>query len=173
MYLFDDENEQWISDGNAVFLMSGMPHFDRASLFEAYDIPAKQQKKIVSRHCKLPEEYCFEDFSDNETEIEQCPISVRIGALDITPYMTSQGIAFINSEYLVPISDAEDDNITFWERATEDGEMYFAIKNGMILIGIIALPRVINEQFVNELKTLAAQCEVALFNSQNSTEETK
>lgn len=86
----------------------------------------------------------------------------------IIPYMTSQGVAFIDAKYLQPLSDIEDSMLNLYERHTKSGQIYFAAKSGFMLVGIILPVDAINDQFVERLKQLTQQCEIALFNKKSA-----
>ena len=51
----------------------------------------------------------------------------------------------------------------FYERTTTDGELYIAVKVGMILAAVITPLDVVNENFTEKLQTITKDCTVALF----------
>lgn len=56
---------------------------------------------------------------------------------------------YINTRYLEPFADIET-GYEIYERTREDGMLYFAIKSGLILRGIV-LPSFGDEKFIKEL----------------------
>ena len=143
--------------------MFGCPEFDETSLCAAYDI---SDEKTQITFDKLPR--CF-DFSDDVEKENECPRgSSLFGSL--VPITTSHGIEFIKSKYLAPFADSDDNMLRVYERTNAAGMTYFAIKDGLMLVGLIMPYDCINEAFVKRLKDLAEQCEKTLENKKNASE---
>ena len=167
--IFESGKEQWISDGAAVFPMFNLPQFDEDSLCRTYDITDKQAAKIHFHHeYTMPTAYDFEDCTEDEDVVARGPMWLSDAGRGIIPYMTSQGVAFIDAKYLQPLSDIEDSMLNLYERHTKSGQIYFAAKSGFMLVGIILPVDAINDQFVERLKQLTQQCEIALFNKKSA-----
>lgn len=167
--IFESRKEQWISDGAAVFPMFNLPQFDEDSLCRTYDITDKQAAKIHFRHeHTMPTAYDFKDCTEDEDVVTRGPMCLSDAGRGIIPYMTSQGVAFIDAKYLQPLSDIEDSMLNLYERYTKSGQIYFAAKSGFMLVGIILPVDAINDQFVERLKKLTQQCEIALFNKKSA-----
>lgn len=172
IFLFDTEREQWISDGCAVFPMFNLPRFDENSLYKTYDITDKQANKIIFRHeAELPSSYNFNDVAPGENIVERGPVCITDAGRSLIPYATSQGVVFIDAKYLQPLADIENDMLELYERKSKNGQIYFAAKTGFMLVGIILPVDVINVAFVSRLKTLAVQCDIALFNMRSAERE--
>ena len=167
--IFESGKEQWISDGAAVFPMFNLPQFDEDSLCRTYDTTDKQAAKIHFHHeYTMPTAYDFEDCTEDEDVVARGPMWLSDAGRGIIPYMTSQGVAFIDAKYLQPLSDIEDSMLNLYERHTKSGQIYFAAKSGFMLVGIILPVDAINDQFVERLKQLTQQCEIALFNKKSA-----
>ncbi|MBQ9355057.1 MAG: hypothetical protein IJT84_05195 [Clostridia bacterium] len=163
--LFNSKDGQWLSDGYAIFPMYDLPFFDGDSICRTYDITEKQQSKIVFNfEAALPTALNFEDTVDNEQLLTNGDLILLDGGRKLIPYITESGIAFLDGKYLDVVSDYEEGGIDVYARRDTDGDLYFAVKSGFILIGIIAPVRVINSDFVKRIKNLSQMCEVALFN---------
>ncbi len=55
LILYENEGEQWISDGYALFPLTEMPLFDEETICRTYDISEKKAAKMSIRHeMKLP-----------------------------------------------------------------------------------------------------------------------
>ena len=165
--IFENEGAQWISDGHAIYPLFGLPLFDEESICAAYDISGKKAEKMhISFDLKLPSNL---DFSDDAEKEMQCTRGAPLfGAL--VPITTSHGIEFIQNKYLSPFSDSDDNMLFIYERTTAAGGTYFAVKDGLMLVGIIAPYDCINEEFVKRLKDIALQCEITLENKKNAAE---
>lgn len=166
--IYENEGRQWISDGCALYPLYGLPLFDEANICAAYDISAKKAEKMhIAFDLSLPSGY---DFSDDAEKEMQCTRGEPLfGAL--VPITTSHGIEFIQNKYLSPFADSDDNMLYIYERATAAGSTYFAVKEGLMLVGIIMPYDCINESFVNRLRSIADQCEIALYNKKNEAEK--
>lgn len=171
IYIFEGSDDiQWLSDGHAIYELVDLPRFDENSLCAAFDIPEKQQDKISFRHLDgLPEGFSFDDIEESEAVSMREEMSICRDGCCLIPCHTTQGITFIDRIYLEPFADVEDE-IELYERTTAKGEIYFAVKLGFMLRGII-LPRdAIDEDFVQRLKNLYIQCDMTLFNKRQTEE---
>lgn len=159
----DDEGTQWIGDGASLYPLYGLPRFDKDSFCHTYDIAGKQQDKIAFRYqWGMPEKIDCSDAAAGEIRTD------RVGLTDIalsghvyTPCMTQKGIAFFDRSYLRPLSD-EPASLDIYERADEDGEIYFAVKAGFMLKAVILPAKILSRGLVQGLNTLAIHCEDAL-----------
>ncbi len=168
IFLYDTGNSRWISDGHAIYDITELPAFDEFTLCKTYDINDKQASKINFRNeTMLPQEICFTDICENETIAERGPMWLSHAGTGIIPFKTSQGVVFVESKYLQPLSDVSESLLTLYERTTKNGNIYFAVKSGMLLLAVITPFDVVNEEFVERLKELTQQCEVALFNKKS------
>lgn len=165
--IFENEGAQWISDGYAIYPLMGLPLFDEETICAAYDISAKKVEKMhITFDLSLPSNYDFSDDVKNEMQCQRG--EALFGAL--VPITTSHGIEFIQSEYLTPFSDYDDKMLFIYERTSVSGETYFAVKDGLMLVGIIMPYDCINAEFVKRLKDICNQCEISLYNKQTATE---
>lgn len=165
LFLFESENVQWISDGLAIYPLLNLPHFDEDSICEVYDINDKQAEKIKFRHeDALPGNLDFSDWTPEENNVAPCSLRLVNAGEEIIPYLTSQGALFIYQRYLAPLSDIEGDMLELYERQTKNGQIYFAVKSGTVLLALILPADVLNDQFVDRLKHLSAMCEVSNHN---------
>lgn len=156
--------------GGAAYPMINLPRFDMDSLCKTYDITDKQAKKMYLREKgELSETYCFLDSAPGETIAERGSMCILDGNKCLVPFQTSQGIVFIDAKYLQPFADIEDD-IELYERQTESGATYFAVKLGLIIVGIIMPVDAVNDTFVERLRDLYASCDIALFNKKKAVE---
>ena len=168
IFLYENGDEQWISDGIAFYPLYGLPRFNESTLYQTYDITDNQQNKIRFRHeSKLPTTLCFDDVMPGEVVCDQCPVGLSSADHGIVPYMTSEGIVFIDASYLAPLANTREGMLGIYERFTPSGQRYFAAKSGFMLLALISPYDCINENFVKNLEILHKQCEVALFNKRS------
>ena len=140
-----------------------MPQLDENNVFTVFDITSKQADKIIFRREELPKIVDFRDVVECENALETADIEIGFGGTLLLPLHTSQGIRFIDKAYLRPLADCDEDMLMFHERTTADGDLYIAVKVGMILAAVIAPFDVVNENFTEKLQTITKDCTVALF----------
>lgn len=166
--IYENEGAQWITDGCALYPLFGLPLFDEDSICAAYDITGETAEKMnITFNKKMPSTLDYSDDAENETE---CARGAAIfGAL--VPITTSHGIEFIQSKYLSPFADSDDNMLRIYERRNAEGMTYFAVKDGLMLVGLIMPYDCIDEAFVKRLKDLAEQCEITLYHKKNEAEK--
>lgn len=152
--LWDDESKglQWMGNGYALYPLEQMPYFVPETVCRAYDISEKQAEKIHFTHNrKLPVGLNTGDIDGAETVIEPLKMTLIHSGQMVQPYMTSRGIKFMDMKYMEPIQDEGNSYINVYERFTENGELYFAVKSGMLLVAVIMPISVISQAFIDTL----------------------
>ena len=161
LILFENNGQQWLSDGSALYPLEDMPRFDRETVCRTYDISERKAGQMDIRHeLKMPGGY---DPRDNLPDEVPCDFDEEFFER-IVPVKTSEGLMFILKRYLSPFRDTPADMLNLYERRTPDGGLYFAVKVGFALTGLIAPYDCINEEFVRRIKDVYELCEVALAN---------
>lgn len=146
---------QWIGDGYSIYPLYQMPKFDSETLCRAYDIGEKQREKIVIRHeNSLPIAFNYEDMDSGEHICDPIQMTLIYDGAVVQPYMTSQGIKFLNQRYMQPMEDEGEMFLEVYERFTVTGQMYFAVKSGMMLLAIIQPMKILSKGFINTLQQL-------------------
>ena len=167
MTLYDDfsgkDAVQWLGTLGAIYPLQHMLQLDGNNVFTVFDITSKQADKIVFQRQELPKIVDFQDVVECENALETTDIEIGFGGTLLLPLHTSQGIRFIDKEYLRPLADCDADMLMFYERTTTEGDLYIATKVGMILAAVISPLDVINENFTEKLRGIARDCTVALF----------
>lgn len=156
-----DGEGQWLGTGAAMYPLFDLPEFDRHTICRTYDISEKQAEKIIFRHePELPESFCFSDIDESESLCDPIEMEITVKGQSVQPYMTSQGIAFIDRKYLQPLEDGDMSMLEIYERTNSDGQMYFAAKIGFMLVGILTPANVVNQKFVDMLHCLYVRTQV-------------
>lgn len=165
----EEDSVQWLSDGAGMYPLFGVPELCEETLYRIFDIPEKQQEKIMFRTERdAPKGFCLEDCEEGEVRCEK-GIELYAMGVRLVPFKTSTGIRFMDAKYLEPMADVKD-YLEVFERTSRSGSFsYFAIKSGMTLMGVVMPFQTISEDFVKDLKELSEQCEVALFNAKSQT----
>lgn len=170
LILCNSENgTQWISDGQSLYPMYNTPFFTEKTIFSTFDVTEKQRQKIFFLHePELPGEYDLRDATDAECRVEQLPMGIHHRGRVLLPFQTSVGIAFVDAAYLEVYEGAEVGYMELYERATPKGNLYFAVKIGLELRGVVLPQNVLNDDFVNAVEQLAQKCAVAWSNAKES-----
>lgn len=165
-FLYESSNkQQWISDGAGYYPLLGLPWFNEELLCQTYDITESQRVKFHFKHeSSLPTELCFDDTTEREYICEEMPVSLISAGRCITPYITSEGAAFIDTAYLAPVVGKDDSMLGIYERYTPNGLKYFAVKSGLMLLALVFPYNCINEPFAKDIENLNNQCKAALMN---------
>ncbi|PKM67103.1 MAG: hypothetical protein CVU95_08445 [Firmicutes bacterium HGW-Firmicutes-2] len=163
--LLETEYEQWISDGYAIYPLIKMPKLTEETIFTVLNIPEDKKKKYTIRVEEMPKSYCIEDIADHERQIEKKWFQIE----ESIPLQTSQGVQFIQSRSLKPVSDIE--QMSLWERSTEAGHTYFVVKDGMMIRAIVLPHRILSKTMVENLQQLANQCQMTLDNQTMEMED--
>ena len=172
IFLYDTGESRWISDGHAIYDITELPAFDETTLCNTFDINEKQAAKINFRNeTALPKNICFDDVCESEVVAERGPMWLSHAGTGNIPFKTSQGVVFIESKYLLPLSDVSAPMLELYERTTENGNIYFAVKTGLILLAVITPFDVVTAEFVDKLRDLTKLCEVALSNKSTAKTE--
>lgn len=162
-YSSGESDLQWIGDGYAMYPLHNMPLLTKQNIFTIFDVPDSKRNDYTFRENGLPEGYCYEDIDDAERMLDQEGIFITRMGTTLQPLRTVQGLVFIDTDYLKPVSDIKD-TIELFERLTVSGRPYIAIKNGMLLVGIVQINDVIDGKFVDQMENLTAQCKFAYEN---------
>ncbi len=163
--IYDSKDCQWLSDGYGIYPASDIPEVNSVTLCAMYDLTAKQVDKLrIIDRIALPTSYNFADTVEEEKIVPECPIEIIVGDKRLVAYATSQGIAFIDKRYLAPFADMDETMLRVHERYTTDGDLYFAVKNGFMLVGVIEPAKVINSDFVKSINSMSTACTIALQN---------
>lgn len=166
LYIYDHgDSAQWISSGDAAYPIFDLPKFDPDTICTAYDITDKQQDKmVIQRLPELPTGICFDDYCESEHQVEPSRMRIIAQGKTLMPILTSAGMQFIDDKLLEPLADVPSDDLSLFERITDDGRMYFAVKQGLMITAVIEPFDILTDDFVDEVKSIATQCEIALYN---------
>ena len=134
--------EQWLCDGSALYPIPGVPELSEEYICQLYDINDKQREKISFHiYADVPQKIDFNDAAKNEVPAEPLSINIVVDGLgECVPLLWERGLTLIKRQYLAPLSDSQDENITYWVRYYSENEekVYVVIKIGLLLYAIIA-----------------------------------
>lgn len=170
--LCDHKGIQWIGDGAALYAMYDMPEMGEGAICAVCDISDSQADKILFKEFKgEPAGVSLELNCADEVLLDQCDIALKTGGKELLAFGTSTGMEFVEAAYLRPFGDVERDYLEVYERRTPDGLPYFAVKTGILLLGLISPEHVITDRFVKDISYLARGCVTTLENEKAKTAE--
>lgn len=163
LIIFEGKDCDWLSDGVAAIY----PVFNSVSevsvdlICDMYDLDIS---KLVVQNTLLPTAYDYADSCENEKEVPKSKIEIVHSGKHLVGYATSQGVDFIEKRYFAPFADMDEAYLRVFERYTKDGDLYFAVKNGLELVGILLPAKVITKEFVEDVEAMSKACILALQN---------
>lgn len=161
-----DTQEQYMSDGIAIYPLEGLPFVNEQYICAMYDITDKKANKTRFSNIKgLPEAVDLSDSVKEETVATLNDISVTLGGIVHMPILTEQGLMFIEGRYLSPLADIDSQYLQFYLRYNIRNKPVIVVKNGFVLVAVIN-PIVISDEFVNQLEALYQQTYIAYTNHQ-------
>ena len=147
----DPDGIQWCSEGHALYPLHGMPGMTANVLPRVFDVPEKDLGKYSIRHeQELPGMYEYADLGKHETQLKPEPFIIKRYDTLLCPVRTSRGLMFYDPALLKPLRDMQD-TLELYERETPQGQIYFAVKSGFLLQGILMPLRVESGKLLDEL----------------------
>jgi hypothetical protein len=145
LVLEDDENEaesiteRWISNGAAIYKLD-----ERIALTTSMqwlvllDVPSDKHKDWDYRDQILPRNICFDDTDEHEEDMFILPFTLGWRDKIFRFFKFGNGIITANEEYLKPFWGVDEEYVTFTGRRDTSGNIYIAVKTGLMLQAIIA-----------------------------------
>lgn len=159
--IYEDKAEnQWLSCGYACYPLYEVPKLSEDEFFTIFDFTEKQRNETIFERAEFPANFSTADFSPSDTICEKLSPNIPFGSRLLIPFSTVGGIKFLDSEYLAPFAG---ESIEVYERISEKGERYFAVKVGMCLRAIITPFNAINKSFVDNIERIYSLCQNALY----------
>lgn len=156
---------QWLGDRNALYPLDGLPLLDEDSLCRMFDISEKQKDKAYISQEDMPSWINTEDADPAERPVKEEDLGFIHYGMELLPIMTQGGIVFIQQKYLSPLED-ELETLGFYERKTEKGQVYIAVKAGLMLRAVVLPCEVVNLPFVERLENILRECRRVMENLQ-------
>ena len=170
--LCDHKGIQWIGDGSALYAMYDMPEMGEGAICAVCDISDSQADKILFKEFKgEPAGVSLELNAPDEVLLDQCEIALKTGGKELLAFGTSTGMEFVEAAYLRPFGDVERDYLEVYERRTPGGLPYFAVKTGLLLLGIVFPVRVITDRFEKAMWELMKGVSMTLEHDKKQTAE--
>lgn len=157
-YLYDELTEegeirrQWISNGAAMWPVSGLPQIRDSNLSTLFDFSAETVKKMRIAEKELPATMynVVHDLRDGEPELQESIIRIIRDGEELMALISGPKITWLKSALLAPCWTKE---TKLLRRTREDGMEVVAVCDGLFLNGII-LPAVLRDDIFRELLRL-------------------
>lgn len=162
--------EQWISNGVALYNI-GNTEFDSINILPI--LPGRSESwQVGSNYTYTYSELDFEDTARSDEE--PCE---RIAAMEIIyneetyiPFISpNREVMFINKKFLKPFDYEKNGEIAFYARKSEICGYYLAVKEGLILKGIVLPMKLVEKDkdthFFKNLETLYEACSLRYYSS--------
>ncbi|MBO7668336.1 MAG: hypothetical protein J6T26_07725 [Firmicutes bacterium] len=157
-YLFDELTQggeisrQWISNGAAMWPVSGLPMLSEANLSTLFDFSESTVEKMKIAEKELPGWLCgvSYDLRDGETQLQESNIRLRVDGEELMALTAGATVYWLRADYLKPCWTKETQLIL---RRDEDGEAVIAVCDGLFLAGIV-MPAVLQPEVFRELLRL-------------------
>ncbi|MFT8889458.1 MAG: hypothetical protein ABF904_11655 [Ethanoligenens sp.] len=154
---------QWIGNFSAIYPVFDLPRLEKESVLTIFDVKSDKRDDYFFQEIGVPGRMCLDDSSTNEVEIDQgiFGIEIVIHGVTLQPLKTSQGVTFIDTDYLAPLGDYE--NVELFERiSTDDKTIYIVAKVGLVIKAVIQPYSLINQDFANKMWELSRACTHAM-----------
>lgn len=136
------EPRQWMSDGDAVYPLDGVPYLDQDAVYAIFDIDAKKADKLhVQHNQKLPTWLDFGDFNVSDTHLEPVQFKMSIGSDELTLFRdTDGGLVVIKADYRKPLDNWKE--CECFKRMSAEGNAFVTVMSGCVLRAIIGTYRI-------------------------------
>ena len=95
-------------------------------------------------------------------------IGIQWNGKTLIPFKASEGIAYLDKAHFAPLADLDEDMLFVFERRSEDGILYFAVKLGLEVVAVLMPNNSINKEFAEELKAIAELTDIRVENMMKS-----
>lgn len=155
--------EQWLTNGYAIWPLSGVPELSEEYICQLYDINDKQREKISFHiNMEIPKNYCFND--SDRFEVPAQPLSMDIvikGKGILRPLLFERGLVLIEKRFTEPLTDSQEEDITYWIRYADNDNVYVAVKVGLLLYAII-VPTTLTDTDYTGIKSIYTAATVTM-----------
>ncbi|NCC16565.1 MAG: hypothetical protein EOM28_09480 [Clostridia bacterium] len=133
----DEDGQQWLSIGSAVYRLENMPVLDEDTVLTVMGVSDDSREKWLARCQNEPAHILKNDLPDDvEITAEEAEISVIYGGKLLTPIYTFDGVIWIDTELMAPTVKKEEGYKRYFIRKSGK-ERAIAVKDGMVLSAVI------------------------------------
>lgn len=154
-------NTQWLGDGCAAYPLDGLPQLDEDSLCKMFDITEKKKGSMLISRRAWDKRVSADDTDPNETMADEMDLGLTQKGRELIPLIGRDGIIFIHSKYISPLED-EMEMLQMYERKTDTGQTYIAIKAGLLIRAVIFPIEPAYDKLVSQLHDIIRECKRAM-----------
>lgn len=144
---------QWITNGVAMYSMSGMPELTPATVLKIFDIPNDKQgewncevKPMPENMCKV----CTNDFYTTESLLEPKKSTIEYGGITYSLLRNNDDIIAIDEKYLKPLYD-DMEYMQFYKQEFPDKCGFAIVCQNALELEAVIMPIVLAEEMAKEL----------------------
>ncbi len=144
---------QWITNGVAMYSMSGMPELTPAMVLKIFDIPEDKQGEWTCEIKPMPEnicEICNEGFYTTKALLETKKGTIAWSGVTYSLFSNGDDIIAIDEKYLKPLYD-DMEYMQFYKRIFSNGRDFAIVCRNALEIEAIIMPRMLGEDMAKEL----------------------
>lgn len=155
-FLFDELSEageivrQWISNGAALWPVSGLPMLRESNLTTLFDFQSPEKMQIAEKELPGWLYPLCHDLRDGEAELQESSIRVRADGDELMALTAGASVIWLRSDMLKPCWTKETRLVL---RRDTEGRKAVMVCDGLFLAGII-MPAVMREEVFRELLRL-------------------
>lgn len=150
IYVYHIDRDIFVGNQTAIYAFNQSTEVTSSQLCELFDINDISCYDTDT----LPQGINTSDITELEVPCEILPIRIVDGGNVLIALNSVNGVAFINSAALSPLSDVPDEDISIYERFDGSG-YYYVIKIGMLFAALVLPVNVINNEFEANLSRLS------------------
>lgn len=144
---------QWITNGVAMYSMSGMPELTPAMVLKIFDIPEDKQGEWTCEIKPMPEnicEICNEGFYTTKALLETKKGTIAWSGVTYSLFSNGDDIIAIDEKYLKPLYD-DMEYMQFYKRIFSNGRDFAIVCRNALELEAIIMPRMLGEDMAKEL----------------------
>lgn len=150
--LYGESGNYWLSDGAVMFPVPEFEELGQESVMAILSVPEKEAEKWSYAAAPLPGRFLYNGVDPAEIPLNVSDLTVRWQGVSIQPLNSETGSVFVQAFY-TDVFQKDEKDVTFALRKDKNGEIYIAVKQGLMLVGILMpLVQIANAaQFTAEL----------------------
>lgn len=144
--------EQWITNGIAMYSMSGMPELTPAMVLKIFDIPEDKQGEWECKVEPMPEsmsEICTNDFYTTESLLEPKKSTIEYGGVSYSLLSNNDDIVAIDEKYLKPLYD-DMEYMQFYKREFPNKCRFAIVCQNALELEAVIMPIMLSEEMAKE-----------------------
>lgn len=144
---------QWITNGIAMYSMSGMPELTPAMVLKIFDIPEDKQGEWACEIKPMPEnmrEICEEEFYTTKALLETKKATIAWGGVTYSLLGNDDNIIAIDEKYLKPLYD-DMEYMQFYKRVFSNGSGFAIVCRNALELEAVIMPYMLAEDMAKEL----------------------